>query len=48
MENKKILVVDDEEAIRDSFQQAFSSVGYTVKCAESAEDANRRAIMTHL
>ena len=39
MENKKILVVDDEEAIRDSFQQAFSSVGYTVKCAESAEEA---------
>lgn len=38
MENR-ILVVDDEAAIRDAFRKAFSSGGFSVRCAESAEDA---------
>ncbi len=36
---KKILVVDDEQQIRDMYMQAFSEAGYTVKSAESAEEA---------
>ena len=36
---KKILVVDDEQQIRDMYVQAFSEAGYTVKSAESAEEA---------
>jgi DNA-binding response OmpR family regulator len=35
--DKKILVVDDEEAIRHMLNTAFSRAGYTVVCAESAE-----------
>ena len=38
MENK-ILVVDDEEAIRDTFDMAFGKAGYTAHCAGSAEEA---------
>lgn len=38
MENK-ILVVDDEEAIRDTFDTAFGKAGYTVHCTGSAEEA---------
>ena len=34
-----ILVVDDEKAIRDALEMAFTKVGYTVRSAESAEDA---------
>jgi len=36
---KKILVVDDEETIRDLYRQAFEIKGYTVFTAESAEKA---------
>jgi CheY-like chemotaxis protein len=36
---KKILVVDDELLIRKLFEEAFSSIGYTVRTAESGEDA---------
>lgn len=36
---KKILVVDDELLIRRLFEEAFSSRGYTVKTAESGEEA---------
>jgi CheY-like chemotaxis protein len=39
MTEKKLLVVDDEEMIRDLFEQAFSRAGYTVQTAKSAEDA---------
>ena len=38
MENK-ILVVDDEAAIRDSFEKAFTAKGFFVRCAETAEEA---------
>lgn len=37
--NNRILVVDDEPAIRDSFKKAFSAGGYSAVCAESAEQA---------
>ncbi|MCP3951830.1 MAG: response regulator [Desulfobacterales bacterium] len=36
---KKILVVDDEQQIRDMYSEAFSKAGYTVQTAESAEEA---------
>ena len=39
MSEKKILVVDDEEVIRSTFELAFSKKGYTVRCAKSAEEA---------
>ncbi len=39
MSEKKILVVDDEEIIRSTFELAFGKKGYTVRCAESAEEA---------
>ena len=39
MSEKKILVVDDEETIRDMLQQAFTKAGYVVRLAESAEKA---------
>ncbi len=39
MSNRKILVVDDEEAILNLFEQAFSRDGYKVRTAESAEEA---------
>jgi DNA-binding response OmpR family regulator len=35
----KILVVDDEEQIRDLYSLAFARAGYTVMMAESAEKA---------
>jgi DNA-binding response OmpR family regulator len=37
--DNKILVVDDDKAIRDLLEIAFTKVGYTVHCAESAEEA---------
>ena len=37
--DNKILVVDDEEAIRDMLTRAFQRNGYIVQCAESAERA---------
>ncbi len=39
MKEKTILVVDDEEAIRNSLEKAFSSHGHCVACADSAEAA---------
>lgn len=39
MDDKKILVVDDEEVIRDLLDNAFTKAGYTVRTAESAEKA---------
>jgi CheY-like chemotaxis protein len=39
MNEKKLLVVDDEVSILDMLKDAFSSAGYTVLTAESAENA---------
>ena len=39
MDDKKILVVDDEKQIRDLYSQIFSMKGYAVQTAESAERA---------
>ncbi len=39
MSNRTILVVDNEEAILNTFEQAFSRDGYKVRTAESAEEA---------
>jgi len=39
MDDKKILVVDDEKQILDLYSQIFSMKGYTVRTAESAEKA---------
>ena len=37
--NKKVLIVDDERMIRDIFRLALSRDGFMVYSAESAEDA---------
>jgi DNA-binding response OmpR family regulator len=37
--NNKILVVDDEEAIRNLLERAFTKAGYTVHSAENGEEA---------
>jgi len=39
MGEKKILIVDDEESIRDLFKQFFSNEGYTVTAVETGEEA---------
>jgi len=39
MDEKKILMVDDEQSIREMYSQAFLSAGYMVKTAENAEEA---------
>ena len=39
MKRNKILVVDDEEAIREMLEEAFSRTGYQVRSTESAEAA---------
>jgi CheY-like chemotaxis protein len=39
MSEKKILVVDDEQMIRDVFAEAFGRARYAVQTAESAEEA---------
>ncbi|MCG6537694.1 MAG: response regulator [Syntrophales bacterium LBB04] len=39
MSSEKILVVDDEEAIRHILRQAFTNVGYKGLTAKSAEEA---------
>ena len=39
MNEKKVLVVDDEPDLRDLYSQAFKKSGYDVKVAESAEKA---------
>lgn len=39
MDEKKILIVDDEDTIREIFEQAFCRAGYCVRLATGAEDA---------
>ena len=39
MREKRILVVDDEDAIRDIFELALTNAGYVVRSAETAEKA---------
>ncbi len=39
MDKKKILIVDDEEIIRDLTKKVFTAEGYSVRLAGSAEDA---------
>lgn len=39
MSEKRILVVDDEEQIRDLYSQVLARAGYEVTTAESAEEA---------
>ncbi len=39
MTERKILIVDDDESIRDMLEEAFSKAGYAVQSAESAEKA---------
>ena len=39
MSQKKIFVIDDEEAIRDILEQLFSKAGYLVRSTGSAEAA---------
>lgn len=39
MKEKKILLVDDEEVIRDTFQQAFNKAGYMVCSVKNGEEA---------
>lgn len=39
MEEKTILVVDDERAVREMVEMAFDKVGYSVHSAISAEEA---------
>jgi len=40
--NTRILIVDDEQAIRDSLQGLFEDEGYQVDCAASGEEAVAR------
>jgi CheY-like chemotaxis protein len=39
MTNRKILIVDDEAAIRAMFERAFGKGGYTLRTAASGEEA---------
>ncbi len=39
MSEKKVLIVDDEELIREILEMAFIQFGYTVRSAENAEKA---------
>lgn len=39
MNEKKVLVVDDELQVRDSFKMVFDKAGYTTYLAESGEEA---------
>jgi len=39
--DRRILVVDDDAAIRQSFEKAFTRKGYSVRTAESGEEALR-------
>ena len=39
MDEKRILVVDDEKQILDMYSQAFTKAGYVVRSAETAEKA---------
>lgn len=42
MENTKMLIVDDENIVRESLRHWFEEEGYSVETAGSAEDAMRR------
>jgi DNA-binding NtrC family response regulator len=42
MENTKLLIVDDENIVRDSLHHWFEEEGYSVETADSAEDAMRK------
>ena len=42
MENTKMLIVDDENIVRESLRHWFEEEGYSVETADSAEDAMRR------
>lgn len=39
MDEKRVMVVDDQEVIREMFKAAFERAGYTVLTAGSAEEA---------
>jgi DNA-binding NtrC family response regulator len=39
MEEKKVLMVEDEQMLIDLYEKAFSDAGYTVRTAGSAEEA---------
>jgi CheY-like chemotaxis protein len=39
MNNRRVLVVDDEDLIRDMMTRAFTRAGYEIQVAESAEEA---------
>lgn len=43
MENKKILVVDDEESLLDLIAKSLSNEGYEVTAVTTAEDAMEKA-----
>ncbi|MCK5259686.1 MAG: response regulator [Candidatus Omnitrophica bacterium] len=43
MENKKILIVDDEEALLDLIAKSLSNEGYEVTAVTTAEDAMEKA-----
>jgi len=39
MQNRNILIVDDDDLIIDLFKQGFNQAGYTARRAKSAEEA---------
>lgn len=44
--NKRLLVIDDEETIRQALARYFRRIGYTVDCAQELEEAE--ALATHI
>lgn len=48
MAKTKLLVVDDEESIRDVLQQLFKRSGYTVRLAESGEEGLQIALKENI
>ena len=48
MPKRKLLVVDDEESIRDVLSQLFSKAGYIVRLAESAENGLQLALKENI
>jgi len=43
---ERILVIDDEEPIREAMRDYFTSIGYIVDCAQELEEA--QALLTHV
>jgi len=41
---QRVLVIDDEEGIRDAFELALDNLGYTVETAGSGEEGLRKAL----